>query len=181
MGIVLYEHNQQKYDAALSLMEETGKAAFKQDNSDHLKLLFCIDMLNEGVHIENISGVILFRPTVSPIIFKQQIGRALSASKGREPIVFDIVNNFENLYSIGSIEDEMQEVIQYYNNIGDKQKIVNAKFHVIDETRDCKRLFNELQDTLSASWEAYFKAASRILRKAGKYSVIAKETAEAMG
>ena len=68
---------------------------FKADDSNHLRLLFCIDMLNEGVHVENISGVILFRPTVSPIIYKQQIGRALSASKSKEPIIFDVVNNIE--------------------------------------------------------------------------------------
>ena len=45
-------------------------ADFKTDTSDRLKLLFCIDMLNEGVHVEGISGVILFRPTISPIIYK---------------------------------------------------------------------------------------------------------------
>ena len=56
-------------------------AAFKADEGDHLKLLFCIDMLNEGVHVEGISGVILFRPTVSPIIYKQQIGRALTSRR----------------------------------------------------------------------------------------------------
>ena len=50
-------------------------ADFKTDTSDRLKLLFCIDMLNEGVHVEGISGVILFRPTISPIIYKQQIER----------------------------------------------------------------------------------------------------------
>ena len=50
-------------------------ADFKTDTGDRLKLLFCIDMLNEGVHVEGISGVILFRPTISPIIYKQQIGR----------------------------------------------------------------------------------------------------------
>ena len=57
---------------------------FKADQGGRLKLLFCIDMLNEGVHVEGISGVILFRPTASPIIYKQQIGRALTAgdSKG---------------------------------------------------------------------------------------------------
>ena len=44
-------------------------------------------MLNEGVHIEKIDGVILFRPTASPIIYKQQIGRALSASKDIEKCV----------------------------------------------------------------------------------------------
>ena len=50
-------------------------ADFKTDTSNRLKLLFCIDMLNEGVHVEGISGVILFRPTISPIIYKQQIAR----------------------------------------------------------------------------------------------------------
>ena len=46
-------------------------AEFKEDNSDHLKLLYAIDMLNEGIHVDDIDGVILFRPTVSPIIYKQ--------------------------------------------------------------------------------------------------------------
>ena len=55
-------------------------ADFKADGSGHLKLLFTIDMLNEGIHVDDVSGVILFRPTVSPIIYKQQIGRALSAA-----------------------------------------------------------------------------------------------------
>ena len=44
-------------------------ADFKADQSKCLKLLFCIDMLNEGVHVEGISGVILLRPTISPIIY----------------------------------------------------------------------------------------------------------------
>ena len=42
-------------------------ADFKEDTSDHLKLLFAIDMLNEGIHVDDVNGVILFRPTVSPI------------------------------------------------------------------------------------------------------------------
>ena len=50
-------------------------ADFKTDMTKRLKLLFCIDMLNEGVHVESISGVVRFRPTISPIIYKQQIQR----------------------------------------------------------------------------------------------------------
>ncbi len=42
---------------------------FKADNdSSHLRLLYCIDAINEGIHLDDISGVILLRPTVSPII-----------------------------------------------------------------------------------------------------------------
>lgn len=64
---------------------ETSRAfaAFKADNSDHLKLLYCIDILNEGIHVDDVDGAILLRSTISPIIYKQQIGRALSAGKKR--------------------------------------------------------------------------------------------------
>ena len=91
---------------------------FKEDNdSSHLRLLYCIDALNEGVHVDDVSGVILLRPTVSPIIYKQQIGRALTAGKRKHPVIFDIVLNIENLYSIGAIEEEMQIAMTYYDTI----------------------------------------------------------------
>ena len=67
-------------------------ADFRTDTSNRLKLLFCIDMLNEGVHVEGISGVILFRPTISPIIYKQQIDRALTAGDNATPLILDVVN-----------------------------------------------------------------------------------------
>ena len=86
-------------------------AAFKADAGNHLKLLFCIDMLNEGVHVEGISGVILFRPTVSPIIYKQQIGRALTAGCTKTPLILDVVNNFEGLSSISGLQKEMTTAV----------------------------------------------------------------------
>ena len=69
-------------------------------------------MLNEGVHVEDIAGVILFRPTVSPIIYKQQIGRALTAGGNVAPLILDVVNNVEGLYSIDAIGQEMQEAVR---------------------------------------------------------------------
>ena len=69
-------------------------AEFKKDTGSHLKLLYCIDMLNEGIHVDDVDGVILLRPTVSPIIYLQQIGRALSAGSKNQPVIFDLVNNF---------------------------------------------------------------------------------------
>jgi hypothetical protein len=137
---------------------------FKNDTSKHLKLLFCIDMLNEGVHVEDITGVILFRPTISPIIYKQQIGRALSANKNNQPLIFDIVNNIENLYSIGTITEEMEQALRIYNIDGDA---IRERFKIIDETRDCRELFNQLQDTLGASWEVMYTAAKHYYNKHG--------------
>ena len=41
--------------------------------------------------LEDADGVILFRPTASPIICKQQIGRALSAGSAKTPVVSAVV------------------------------------------------------------------------------------------
>ena len=135
---------------------------FKADRDDsHLRLLYCIDALNEGIHVEDVSGVVLLRPTVSPIIYKQQIGRALSASKAKEPVIFDIVMNIENLYSIDSLEGEMRVSVAYFRYFGDGDQIVNERFKVIDELRDCRELFERLNDTLTASWDIMYEQAKK--------------------
>ncbi len=152
---------------------ETSRAfeAFKSDDSPHLKLLFCIDMLNEGVHVSGINGVILLRPTVSPIIFKQQIGRALDVAKDSSSVIFDIVLNIENLYNIDAVEEEMQIAAAYYRSFGITQEIVHEHFTVIDEVRDCVELFNKLNETLTASWELMYDAAKEYYFENGDLEV----------
>ena len=139
---------------------EAALEAFKQDSSPHIKLLFCVDMFNEGVHVADVDGVILLRPTVSPIIYKQQIGRALSTSRQKQAVIFDIVLNIENLYSIGAVEDEMQLTLATYREQGRSQEIVHDHFQVIAEVRNCLELFQGLQTSLTASWELMYAAAA---------------------
>ena len=134
-------------------------AAFKADESDALKLLFCIDMLNEGVHVAGIAGVILFRPTVSPIIYKQQIGRALTAGCANTPLILDVVNNFEGLCSISGLQSEMRAAVQHLYANGEGDKIVTERFEVIEQVRDCRVLFEQLQSSLASTWDHYFAEA----------------------
>lgn len=146
--------------------------AFKADtDTEHLKLLYCIDALNEGVHVDDVSGVILLRPTISPILYKQQIGRALAAGKKENPVIFDIVLNIENLYSIGAIEEEMQLAMTYYRSHGLADDIVNEYFQVIDEVRDCKELFDKLDDVLTASWDMMYDMACRYRAEHGNLEI----------
>ena len=147
---------------ALSEDPSTDKAFadFKADGSDHLKLLFCIDMLNEGVHVAGISGVILFRPTVSPIIYKQQIGRALTAGDSATPLILDVVNNFEGLSSISGLQDEMTAAMQRLYANGEGDKVVTDCFEVVEQMHDCRVLFEQLQSSLSSTWDHYFSEAS---------------------
>lgn len=152
---------------------ETDKAfaQFKEDTSEHLKLLYCIDMLNEGIHVADIDGVILLRPTISPIIFKQQIGRALSAGKKTEPVIFDIVMNIENLCSIGAIEDDMHNAVTYYRSLGQESEIVSEHFRVVEEVRDCIELFEKLSGSLTASWSLMYHYAQEYAREYGNLDV----------
>ena len=144
---------------------------FKTDTSNRLKLLFCIDMLNEGVHVEGISGVILFRPTISPIIYKQQIGRALTAGDNTTPIILDVVNNFEGLASISGLQSEMQEAVHRLYANGEGDKIVTEWFEVVEQVHDCRVLFEQLQASLSSSWEHYFSEASIYYAEHGNLNV----------
>ena len=56
-------------------------------------LLFTVDMINMGYHVENITGIMMRRGTKSEIVYYQQLGRALSVSASHSPIVIDCVNN----------------------------------------------------------------------------------------
>lgn len=149
----------------------TAFQQFKADSSDALKLLFCINMLNEGVHVKGISGVILFRPTISPIIYKQQIGRALTSGDREMPLILDVVNNFEGLYSISTIQQEMDEAVYRMTQNNESDSIVVEKFAVEAQVPDCVSLFAALEDSLSAPWNHYFSAAEAYYRENGHLNV----------
>lgn len=85
-----------KYSVSSRLDAKTNRkviTAFEKDKTKSLKLLFSINMLNEGLHVDDIDGVIMLRSTGSHIIYLQQLGRALSVGKNKRPKIFDFVAN----------------------------------------------------------------------------------------
>lgn len=70
-------------------------AIFKLKNGE-LKILFTVDMFNEGVDIPNIDTVLFLRPTQSPTIFLQQLGRGLRKSENKTHLtVLDFIGNYK--------------------------------------------------------------------------------------
>ena len=75
--------------------EERGKAIEKLKNGE-IRVIFSVDMFNEGVDITSVDMVMFLRPTESPIVFLQQLGRGLRRSKGKEYLnVLDFIGNYE--------------------------------------------------------------------------------------
>lgn len=75
--------------------EERMKAILKL-KSNELKILFTVDMFNEGVDIPEIDTVLFLRPTQSPTIFLQQLGRGLRKSENKKFLtVLDFIGNYK--------------------------------------------------------------------------------------
>lgn len=81
----------------------TAISNFESSQSEHLKLIFAIDMLNEGVHVDGIDGIIMLRPISAEhkILYLQQIGRCIYSvdpqkpiEENQTPIIFDVYNNY---------------------------------------------------------------------------------------
>lgn len=151
---------------------------FVEDGSGHLKLLFCIDMLNEGIHVDDVDAVVLCRPTVSPIVYKQQIGRALAAGSTKRPVVFDMVNNFDNLYQIDALKEEFDELVQMYGRDGDGGAYDFGGFEVVDELRDCRELLEQIQRNLDTTWDIYYQELCRYGKKNGTVRVPRRHVTE---
>lgn len=75
--------------------EDRDKAIEKLKNGE-IKVIFSVDMFNEGVDIAALDMVMFLRPTESPIVFLQQLGRGLRTYKGKEYLnVLDFIGNYE--------------------------------------------------------------------------------------
>ena len=72
----------------------TRSEALEQLSIGTIKVLFSVDLFNEGVDLPQIDTVLLLRPTESRILFLQQLGRGLRKSEAKERlIVLDFVGN----------------------------------------------------------------------------------------
>ncbi|RHU83171.1 DUF3427 domain-containing protein [Clostridiaceae bacterium OM08-6BH] len=66
-----------------------------------LEYIFSVEILNEGVDIVEVNQVIMLRPTESPIVFIQQLGRGLRKAEGKEYVVIlDFIGNYNNNFMI---------------------------------------------------------------------------------
>lgn len=72
-----------------------------ESDKDDLQIIFTVDIFNEGVDIPSVNTVLMLRPTNSPIIFIQQLGRGLRKSGSKEFLtVIDFIGNHNKTFLI---------------------------------------------------------------------------------
>lgn len=131
--------------------------AFKNDNSDCIRLLFSVDILNEGIHLD-ISGIIMLRPTMSNIIYLQQLGRTLNAGASNNSIVFDLIDNLNNS-NIACLRNEVKRAIKRKNENCDnldykeKEEFQIGDFCIFDYVTDVTDVIRLIDKRCKNSFE----------------------------
>jgi superfamily II DNA or RNA helicase/HKD family nuclease len=88
------EHSQEERERCIERLTS-------DDSTDYLDYIFTIDIFNEGVDIPEINQVIMLRPTESPVVFIQQLGRGLRKADGKKYVVIlDFIGNYMNNFMI---------------------------------------------------------------------------------
>lgn len=109
---------------------EERKRIKNQFQKGNKKVIFSVDVLNEGVDFPFVEGLLFLRPTESKRIFFQQLGRGLRRFTGkRETIVLDFIGNFKNAYKIV----EYVGLTPYENELGT---------FPVGKTRNAKEILN---------------------------------------
>lgn len=61
--------------------------------SNKIDLIFTCDMMNMGYHVDDLTGIVMYRGTKSGTVYIQQLGRILSSGASNAGIVIDVVDN----------------------------------------------------------------------------------------
>lgn len=127
--------------------EQIGK--FKADSNR--AVLFAVDMLNEGIHIKGTDCVIMFRKTVSPQVYLQQLGRGLASGTDKMPVIFDFVGNQKNIRISASFQEKERigtPIISQWNSNIENDKIIVKSY--ISEIQD---ILCEINKIVKNTWE----------------------------
>ena len=117
-------------------------ATFESDEGEGVRLMFSVDMLNEGVHIPRVGAVLMLRTTASRIIYLQQMGRCLTAANTERPVVLDMVDNITTTLSVHGADEDYET---WMMNIGGE--IINhgpRRFEVIDYKKTVREVLQKL-------------------------------------
>lgn len=126
--------------------------SFKRDETSALKVLYCINQLNEGVHVKGIDVIVMVRPTKSPTVYYQQLGRVLSSGGNDTPLVFDLCNNFNSITGVREIKSRLAETYREVRARGDRPPFVPDDFNIVGKAMACEKLMEELESSLNRQY-----------------------------
>ncbi|MCT4237826.1 Helicase associated domain protein [Elizabethkingia anophelis] len=140
---------------------KTSKVFSAFENGKIPQIMFAVDMVNEGIHIKGIDTVMMFRDTISPVVYFQQMGRCFSVGQELQPLLFDFVNNFNIKSSVYSITQNFYNDFEEHNE-GHYFKKRNLIIDFYDETLDFQDFINEFSVNY-ITWDERYKELKKFV------------------
>lgn len=137
---------------------------------EQLDYLFTVDIFNEGVDIPEVNQVIMLRPTESPIVFVQQLGRGLRKADDKEfVVVLDFIGNYTNNYlipiALSGDRTYNKDSIRKYVMEGDRAIPGCSSIHFDEISR--KRIFDSI-DQSRTSYAFFRQKFNELKHKLGR-------------
>lgn len=136
-----------------SLAERT--AALRDLNAGKVKVVFSVDLFNEGVDVPTVNTLLMLRPTESPTLFLQQLGRGLRRSKDKSfCTVLDFIGThrrefrFDRRYRalLGGTRREIEKAVQQ------GFPFLPAGCHMNLDARASETVLRSLRDAIPSRW-----------------------------
>ncbi|WP_371820586.1 DEAD/DEAH box helicase family protein [Falcatimonas sp. MSJ-15] len=119
---------------------EKRDVAIRQLKNLEINVIFSVDMFNEGVDVAALDMVMFLRPTESPVVFLQQLGRGLRLSKGKTYLnVLDFIGNYEK----AGIGPKLLMRAKSSNEIDDKARGVKNEKTDISDANKTASMYND--------------------------------------
>lgn len=114
---------------------------FESDEGDGIRIIFSVNILNEGVHVPRVGAVLMLRTTASRIVYMQQLGRALTTANTEKPLVLDMVDNLTTTTAIGGFAEEFERLeLERVAVEGGEPR----RFEVVDYTQSVRDVVKKL-------------------------------------
>ena len=98
-------------------------------------MLYCINQLNEAVHISGIDVIVMVRPTGRRRV-SSTARSCLSSGSNKTPFVFDLCNNFGTLGGITGMQERLERAYSEMTKYSEEPIHEPKDFNVIDEIKD---------------------------------------------
>ena len=141
---------------AISVTSEKNSNELKEDiikkfkETEDLEVIFTVNIFNEGIDIPCINSILMLRPTASPIIFTQQLGRGLRHYENKEFLtVIDFIGNHSRAFLIALAlmgrkgYDKESIKIAVKRDFDNLSKSIHVKMEEICKKEILKQLDNE--------------------------------------
>lgn len=154
-------------DASGEYTEKRNVAIQKLKNGE-IKVIFSVDMFNEGVDITSVDMVMFLRPTESPIVFLQQLGRGLRKYRGKEFLtVLDFIGNYEKAGRVRFLLEGKTDVQREGVHLSDALQfpddcLVDFDMKLIDLFAEMDRKHLKLKDQII---NEYFKVKELLAKR----------------